>query len=307
MSGTSQPSFEVLAQGLLFPEGPVSLSDGSIILVDILAGILLRVRSGAPAEIIANLGGGPNGAAFGADGRVYVCNNGGLAWGRAPDGRIVIRDDSPENYQGGWIDRVDLTSGLVERLHEVADGNRLSSPNDIVFDRTGGYWFTDSGKTIGRLRHVSSIYYVAPDGREPREVVPRGLCFNGIGLSPNEDILYAADTYSATLWAYTLSAPGHIDPAIPARVVARIPRAVGLDSLAVLANGHVCVGVLFEGGIAEITPDGSVSLLPLPDLYVTNICFGGADRCDAYITLSETGRLIRMRWPTPGLMLNFAR
>ena len=293
------------ASGLAFPEGPIALDDGSVLLVEMQRGTLTKILPEGAIHVVARLGGGPNGAAIGPDGRCYVCNNGGLLFKES--GGITIPDVVPADYRGGWVEAVDLDTGRSEVLYRECAGVPLFGPNDIVFDRTGGYWFTDSGKTIGRLRHVSSIYYVAPDGREPREVVPRGLCFNGIGLSPSEDILYAADTYSATLWAYTLSAPGHIDPAIPARVVARIPRAVGLDSLAVLANGHVCVGVLFEGGIAEITPDGSVSLLPLPDLYVTNICFGGADRCDAYITLSETGRLIRMRWPTPGLMLNFAR
>ena len=43
-----------------------------------------------------------------------------------------------------------------------------------------------------------------------------------------------------------------------------------------------------------------------PDLLVTNICFGGKDMQDVYITLSGTGKLIKARWPKPGLKLNFA-
>ncbi len=78
------------------------------------------------------------------------------------------------------------------------------------------------------------------------------------------------------------------------------------DSLAVQANGDVCIASIRDG-ITTISPaTGAVSQIPLPDRTTTNICFGGADMRDAYITLSETGRLIRMRWPEPGLKLNFS-
>jgi gluconolactonase len=42
----------------------------------------------------------------------------------------------------------------------------------------------------------------------------------------------------------------------------------------------------------------------MPDLYTTNICFGGPDLCTAYITLSNSGRLVAVEWPRPGLPLN---
>jgi gluconolactonase len=58
--------------------------------------------------------------------------------------------------------------------------------------------------------------------------------------------------------------------------------------------------------VATVTPQGTVTQLAIPDdPYVTNIAFGGADMRDAYITLSGTGRLARMRWDEPGLKLAF--
>ena len=55
-----------------------------------------------------------------------------------------------------------------------------------------------------------------------------------------------------------------------------------------------------------MTPQGAVTQLAIPeDPYVTNIAFGGADMRDAWITLSGTGRLVRMRWDEPGLKLAF--
>ena len=67
-----QPEVTVIASGLAFPEGPIAQPDGSTVLVEIKAGLLTRVRDGGK-ETIAELGGGPNGAAIGPDGHCYVC------------------------------------------------------------------------------------------------------------------------------------------------------------------------------------------------------------------------------------------
>ena len=89
-------------------------------------------------------------------------------------------------------------------------------------------------------------------------------------------------------------------------MAARVPGDLSLDSLAVTAAGNVCVGTIWTGGIARVDPrSGDVEHLPFPDTFVTNIAFGGPDMQAAYITLSGTGKLIRVRWPEPGLKLNF--
>ena len=72
--------YKILAENLKFPEGPIYMNDGSIILVEIARGTLSKVSSGGNVEVIANLGGGPNGAAIGPDGQCYVCNNGCLLY-----------------------------------------------------------------------------------------------------------------------------------------------------------------------------------------------------------------------------------
>ena len=69
-----------ITEDLLFPEGPIAMPDGSIILVEIARGTLTRVLPDGRKEIIAETGGGPNGAAIGPDGACYVCNNGGFEW-----------------------------------------------------------------------------------------------------------------------------------------------------------------------------------------------------------------------------------
>ena len=79
-----------------------------------------------------------------------------------------------------------------------------------------------------------------------------------------------------------------------------------LDSLAVDAEGNVCVATLANGGITIISPDGArIEHVPMPDPLTTNICFGGPDLRTAYITLSGTGKLVSMPWKTAGLRLAF--
>ena len=298
--------FEVLAEGLQFPEGPIAMPDGSIVLVEIARGTLTRVWNGR-TEVIADLGGGPNGAALGPDGAVYVCNNGGLEWRVANGLRVPGR--TAADYTTGRIERVDLATGRFERLYESFDGERLGGPNDIVFDRSGGFWFTDLGKSFARQRDHSSLYYARPDGARLDRAVHHAISLNGVGLSPDERVVYCNDTHTQKLWAFDVAEPGKLAPPVAfgqrGRVVCTLPGHQWLDSLAVEANGNVCSATLLNGGITIFAPDGSFEHVAFPDPMTTNICFGGADMRDAYITLSGTGKLVKARWPRPGLRLNF--
>jgi gluconolactonase len=289
-------SFDVLAEGLQFPEGPIAMPDGSVILVEIARGTLSRVWNGK-VEVVCDLGGGPNGAALGPDGAVYVANNGG--------GGMTARPGSPPQTDGG-IDRVDLPTGKGERLYAKVGEHKLSAPNDLVFDRQGGFWFTDFGRASGRERHLSGIYYAKPDGSSVEEVSFGGTGYNGIGLSPDEQTVYAAETFTGRLIAFDLAAPGQVvKGGRGGRRVGAAPGRAFFDSLAVQANGDVCVASITDG-ITTLSPAGVVRQTPLPDRMVTNICFGGPDRRDAFITMSGVGQLIRMRWPEAGLKLNFS-
>jgi len=297
--------FEVIAEGLQFPEGPIVMPDGSIVLVEIARGTLSRVWNGR-TEVIANLGGGPNGAAIGPDGAVYVCNNGGFEW-REISGLLVPVRAAPD-YSTGRIERVDLATGRFERIYEAFDGERLGGPNDIVFDRTGGFWFTDMGKSFARQRDHSGLFYARPDGSHLHRAVHPAVSFNGVGLSPDEKVVYCNDTETQKLWAFDITEPGKLAPFAfgqRGRVVCTLPGHQLLDSLAVEENGNVCSATLLNGGITVFKPDGAYEHVAFPDPLTTNICFGGANMRDAYITLSGTGKLVKARWPRPGLKLNF--
>lgn len=308
------PRFREIATGLQFPEGPVALDDGSIVLVEIARGTLSRVTPDGRVSVIAELGGGPNGAALGPDGHIWVTNNGGFAWHRGRDGalRPGLQHDG---YAGGRIERVNLATGRFERVHDSVrvDGRRigLRGPNDLVFDETGGLWFTDLGKTRARDMDRGGLYYAPADG-ELTEILHGLVTPNGIGLSPNGGTVYFAETIGARLWAVDLDAPGQArrtasGNVAPARVVAQPGGTVhrGFDSLRVDSAGHVLIATLFDGGVTRMSPDGrEIAHTPLPDRLVTNLCFGGPDLRTLYVTLSEYGRLIAIDdWPVAGLAL----
>ena len=295
--------FEVLAEGLQFPEGPIAMADGSVVLVEIARGTLTRVWNGR-TEVIANLGGGPNGAAIGPDGAVYVCNNGGFEW-RVIDG-LTYPGRAPQEYTTGRIERVNLATGKFERVYDSYEGERLCGPNDLVFDAEGAMWFTDLGKRFARQRDYGALYYARPDGTLLKRAVYPTLGSNGVGLSPDGRTVYCNETDTGRLWAYDIESRGRVSlRAGRGRLIATLPGYQLLDSLAVEAGGRICSATLMNGGITVFSPDGAFEHVPFPDPLTTNICFGGADLQDAYITLSGSGRLIRARWPRPGLKLHF--
>lgn len=301
--------FRQIASGLRFPEGPVALPDGSVLVVEIAAGRLSRIDSDGGVSCVADTGGGPNGAAIGPDGRCYLCNNGGMVF-HVRDG-MHVPGHATDDARTGWIDAVDLSTGAIETLYRACDGEPLRAPNDLVFDADGGFWFTDHGKSRRYSRDKGGIYYARADGTSIRQVVKYMDGPNGIGLSPDGKTLYAAETPTGRIWAYAVTGPGEIDktpgpaPWTRGRLLANPGGYRLFDSLAVDSAGNICVGSI-PGNIAVVSPDGrSCEDIAMPDPFPTNICFGGATLDTAYITLSGAGRLIAMDWPRPGLALNF--
>lgn len=311
---------DLITEGLAFPEGPVALEDGTLLVCEIAGGRVSRVTPDGTVTTVAETGGGPNGAALGPDGKLYVCNNGGVFDFVDRFGMQVPEAPPPATWKGGSIQRVDLDSGEVETLYTesrvlspTGDERQapLLSPNDLVFDAHGGLWFTDHGARHARSSDRTGVHYALADGSRCVEVLHPLDAPNGVGLSPDGTSIYVAETHTGRLWRWPVSGPGEVEGtnlAGPAGgdLVVGLSGMQLLDSLAVDAGGYVCVGTLVNGGLTVASPDGhDVDHIPLPDPIVTNICFGGDDHRTAFVTLSATGRLVALDWPRPGLPLAF--
>lgn len=301
--------YEVIADGLRFPEAPVVMPDGSVIVAEIEAGRITRCWAGGRKQVIAVTGGGPNGLAFGPDGKLYCCNNGGFHW--SEKGGMLAPHGIAKDYGGGRIERIDVKTGAAEILYQSGDhGVMLRGPNDIVFDDQGGFWFTDHGKIDydKRCHDIVGIFYAKADGSFIEEVIFPSQNPNGIGLSPDGKSLYAAESFTCRLMKFHIIAPGNVDetagPGGPGIPLYRPAGYKFFDSLGMEECGNIAVATIGECGISVVSPAGDlIEFVATDDIFTTNIAFGGADMRDAYITLSGTGRLVKYRWPRAGLRL----
>ena len=311
-----------------FPEGPVAMADGSVLFVQIQKETLSRLGTDGKVVPVAEIPGGPNGVAIGPDGAAYVCNNGGVYTFLEdvpdpydPSGKktITVINQDHSNYIGGSIQRVDLDTGAVMTLYDAFEGTRLLAPDDIVFDNAGGFYFTETGIQDAEKLQLGALYYATIDGKTLIKVAQIAMA-NGVGLSPGGETVYVSDTIFGRLWALDLEIddsdkanpkpiPGKVKPGpmpgMPGRVIQTLPEYQWLDSLKVEADGRICVGTIFNGGITVFTPDGKTEHIPVADIFTTNLCFGGADMQDVWITASSTGKIYKGRWPRPGLKLEF--
>jgi gluconolactonase len=301
--------FRTLARSLRFPEGPTILPDGSLAFVEVERGTLMRLTVSGQVTEMAYLGGGPNGAALGPDGAIYVCNNGGFEFYEEPGKLRPI--GTPDSYVGGSIQRVDRNTGEVTTIFGGSKGPLLKGPNDLVFERSGNFWFTDMGKTREETIDRARVFYAAPDGSSIYVAINHMLGANGIGLSPDEKKLYVAETVTGRLWEFDIERPGKVTPRPwpspnGGRLLYGSSTLQYFDSMAIEANGNICVGTLLNGGVSVISPAGQlVEHIATPDVYATNLCFGGEDNRTAYITLSTTGQIVTTPWARPGLSATY--
>src|SRR5215211_6324558 len=288
----------VVASGLEFPEGPVVMPDGSIVVVEIRRGTLTRVGADGAVGVVADLGGGPNGAALGPDGHVYVANNGGFRWSEL-DGILIpfdleTRSNEPDGFTGGWIDRVDTVTGEHTVLYRECGGWNLRGPNDLVFDPHGGFWFTDFGKTQPRTADKGFLHYARADGSYIARVPFAMYGPNGVGLAPDGSRVYVAESMTGRLLTWDLAGPGEVKTPLPEIIDATKSH---FDSLAVEEDGRIVVAAITHG-LCVVNADGSGhEYVEMPDPFTTNVAFGGPDRATAFVTLSGGGHLVATEWP----------
>jgi gluconolactonase len=253
---------ERLATGFVFTEGPLWHPDGYWYFVDIRQNKLYRITPGQAPEVLRETAGG-NGTTFDLRGRLILCEG---------DGRRVTRMG---------------LDGKVETVVDNYKGGRFNRPNDIVCRSDGSLYFTDPDKRvpygereipgpggIDNLWDGARVYRVAPDGA--LSVLAHCEYPNGLAFSPDERMLYVANTRSAKyIHAIEVDAAGNM---VRRRIFADMNEgtAPGIpDGLKVDSLGRVfCTG---PGGIWVFMPDGKrVGIIKFPEQAV-NFAFGGRD------------------------------
>jgi gluconolactonase len=290
-----QHAWKPAANGLMAPEGPKAMADGTVLVGEMARGTLSRVTPATgEVKVVANLLGSPNGTAVGPDNAAYVTNNGGGQYHR--EGDLLLSNGIQARPPTGAIQRVDLATGHFTTLYSVTDG--MDGANDIAFDPWGTLWFTDPAS--------GSLWWGKADGSQLVKIAPVPSA-NGIAFSPDWKTLYVVSSQFGKVASVTVHGPGEIerrkDGSPIVNTAADFP-GTRFDSMGMEADGTLVVGTLFAGCLTLITPQGKLrDQVFLPDSFITNVTFGGPGMRTAYATMTRMGKLAAIDWPRPGMKI----
>lgn len=268
---------ERIATNLQFTEGPVWHPDGYLLFSDIPANRIYRWEPGKGLTVLREPSGNSNGLTLDREGRLIACEHGNRRVSRTEaDGRVV---------------------SLAERYQ----GKRLNSPNDVVVRSDGSIYFTDPPYGVQpeqRELDFQGVYRLAPDGTLTLLVGdferPNGLCF-----SPDEKVLYIADTARRHVRAFEVLPDGSLGKGrIFADVSTAPPSLVGgPDGMKVDEEGNLYV--TNTDGVWVISPEGKHLGTIITPERPANCAFGDADRRSLYITARTS--VYRVRVKVPGI------
>lgn len=259
-----------------FLEAPVFDTAGNLYVGDIPFGRIFRIDARGEWTLVVQYDGEPNGMKF------------------LSDGELLIAD-----YKNGLM-RLDLQRGEVSPWLLRRNSERFKGVNDLIFDSRGALYFTDQGQT-GLHDPTGRVFRLWPDGRLDMLLsnVPSP---NGIALSPDEKVLFVAVTRGNCVWRAPLMADGSVSK-VSQFFTSYGPS--GPDGLAVDQEGRliVCNPGLGYAWVLNPRAEPVEVLRSAAGASLTNVAFGGADRCDAYFTESVTGSILRAAMSSPGCLL----
>ncbi len=264
---------ERLATGFVFTEGPLWHPDGFYYFVDVRSSVLYRLTPGGAPEVVRDRTGGGNGTTFDLQGRLVMCEG---------DNRRVVR-------MAG--------DGRVEVLVDRFEGKRLNRPNDVVCKSDGSVYFTDPGLRVPlaeRELAYAAVYRIAPDGTVA--LVADFEYPNGLAFSPDERVLYVANTrWAQYIHAIELDAAGAM---VRRRIFADMSsdETDGVpDGMKVDVDGRVyCTG---PGGTWVFAPDGArLGIIRTPEV-PANLAFGGPDLRTLFLTARTSVYSLRVKVP----------
>lgn len=266
---------ETVQGGFQFIEGPLwRPADGVLLFSDLNANTIFELTPPSTIEPF----------------RMPSANANGLA--SLPDGRLLSAE-----HDGRRVSVEDAEGNVTDFAATDAMGRAFNSPNDIAVRSDGTVYFSDPPYGLaGREREIpfNGVFRVAPDGAvsvvwESTMLTQRP---NGVSLSPDETVLYVADTVDARVRRFDVAADGTTSG--EADFVLGTP---GADGMAVDSAGNVFVTT--TSGIRVYAPDGTLwGTIDVPER-PANCAFGDEDLQTLYITAQTT--LYRVRMVVPGI------
>lgn len=265
-----------LASGFHFPEGPVYAERTGLYVVDIQTGnvSLVNIDDGS-VSVVANTGGGPNGAALDYEGDLLICDN---------KLKAVVRLQS---------------DGRLQTVFDCFDGRPFRGPNDLALLPSGEVFFTDPVGSNDE-NPIGAVYRGFPGG-DPQLFLD-GLAFpNGLAFSPDLHVLYLAETEERTVHRCLLNEQGQLKEK---DLFVKLIGGVGPDGMCVDAQGNLYVAHFGAGVVHVFDPKGKLLYdIDAGGMRPTNVCFGGPNLDQLFITEAEKGRVMRFAPGTTGCKL----
>jgi gluconolactonase len=279
---------ELVASGLGWPEGPTVLPGGRLVFVESYRSQLTVVGADGTASRFAYVAGAPNSCVLGAEGEIYLCQNGGTC---GPWRAAEMTTPSIQRVREG---------GKAEILLTEVEGIALNGPNDLVFAADGRLLFTDPGTYNPAKPDPSYIFALAPDGVASVVIAFSEPVFpNGLAVEADGSIVWDE--------SYT----GRVRRLRPDGTIEDLGRMPGdnpiLDGMKIGADGRLYVTDMVAAGIHVLARDGAVEgFIPCGGA-PTNCVFDGETLwvTDAGVLAASTepsfaGKLWRVRAPGGG-------
>jgi gluconolactonase len=265
-----------VASGFTFTEGPLYHPDGFYYFVDVRESKFYRVKPGGPAELLRENTGEGNGTTFDPQGRLIQCEGGNRRVTRWPaDGKFASHDVLMDKFEG----------------------KRLSRPNDVVCKSDGSLYFTNPGMRVPlgqRETDPAAIYRIKPDGSNSH--VADFEYPNGLAFSPDERVLYVANTrHAAYIHRIEMDSAGNM---LRRGIFADMSsdEKIGVpDGMKVDVEGRVyCTG---PGGTWVFAPNGDrIGIIKTPEV-PANLAFGGSDMKTLFFTAHTSVYTLRVKAP----------
>lgn len=258
----------LISSDFKFTEGPAVDASGNVYFTDQPNDRILKWSPREGITVFMEGAGRSNGLYFDRNGNLIACadlNN--ELWSIAPDKSVTV---------------------LVRDF----EGKKLNGPNDVWVHPGGAMYFTDPffkrnywERTEKEIEN-EDVYYLAPD-RKTLRVAATGLVKpNGIIGTPDGKTLYVADIGDGKTYVFDIGADGSLSNR-------RLFAEMGSDGMTIDSKGNI---YLTGRGVTVLNPEGKkLGVIPIPENWTANVCFGGKDMKTLFVTASKSVYTVKMR------------
>lgn len=280
ISGQQSRSFELVAKGLNFPEGPAFDGSNHIYVSNCHGGWITRLSLAGKADTFQTSDrsdvrfGQTNGLAFYKDGSLYACD-----------------------YGKGAILTFNTKKGRSSIVLNGYNGHPFNRPNDLAFDWDGNLYFTDP-KSYGK-NIPDGVVYKYDVKNKSLNVIIDSLCFpNGIAFSPDRKYLYVCESAKERILRFDISKQYSAF-----EVFAVLPGG-DPDGIAFDKDGNLYAAHFGGGAVYVFDSNGKViEKIPAPGKKPSNLEFAGSGLKTLYLTETETNAVYKLNNTIPGARL----